>query len=68
MPEPLSDKLHEVKLLLDDDDLRAFHEAIARHQSRRVAGEHILPEGNSDLPGAIIGEICRGWLEYVDSF
>jgi hypothetical protein len=52
-----------ISFVADEDDARAIHAAVARHQTRRIDGEHILPEGYSDTLGAILGEICRDWLE-----
>lgn len=55
----------------DGDDLRAIREAIAKYQvtyrweklgSTTDRGV-FLPEGDSDLAGAIVGEICRQWME-----
>ncbi len=53
-------------LILDEDDSRAVHEAIAKRQqeSRWPEGGVLLPEGESDLPGAIIAEICRAYVDY----
>lgn len=60
--------MHEIRLILDDDDYRDVNAAIAeRQRSPRWYDEEggvLLPEGDSDLPGAIIGEICRAWLDY----
>jgi hypothetical protein len=52
-------------LSLDEDDARAVHEAIARYQqrSRWPEGGTLLPDGESDQAGAVLAEICRGWLE-----
>ena len=56
-----------ITITVDDDDARAIHEAIATYQRtvRWHDGGVLLPEGESDLSGAIIGEICRGWLELL---
>lgn len=50
---------------LDKDDERALHRAIATLQNMRgVDGKQLaLPEGRSDTAGAVIGEICRQWLD-----
>lgn len=55
----------KITIDLDDDDYRDFNAAIATYQRRNhVAGRGtILPEGESCAAGAIIGEICRDWLE-----
>lgn len=54
--------------MLDDDDARDINAAIAHHQRTRrwpanEGGGHMLPEGDSDTIGAVLGEICRDWLE-----
>jgi hypothetical protein len=55
-------------LVLDDDDERAVQAAMAeRQRSSRwddSDGGVLLPEGDSDLPGAIIAEICRAYVDY----
>lgn len=55
-------------LAVDEDDARSIHEAIAHYQATRrwtdAEGGVLLPEGDSDLRGAILGEICRDWLEH----
>ena len=58
--------MQTITLIVDEDDAAAVHRAIADYQ-RASRDEHgvILPEGESDLPGAILAEICRGWLELV---
>lgn len=55
-------------ITLDPDDARDINAAIARYQSstrwpQSDGGGVLLPEGESDLPGAILGEICRYWLD-----
>lgn len=52
-------------LNLDADDARDINAAIAHYQRTRrwPEGGTSLPEGESDMAGAIIGEICRDWLE-----
>lgn len=60
-----------ITLYVDDDDARSIHEAIARYQatvrweliSKDAEPGVFLPEGESDLAGAILGEICRTWLD-----
>lgn len=54
---------------LDEDDERDVNAAIAEFQRRGARfddGELILGEGESCFPGAILGEICRSWLESLD--
>lgn len=60
--------MKEMLLRLDDLDYDAIQRAMARRQTFRVPGCEgtILPTGESDLPGALVAEICRGWLEMLD--
>ena len=56
---------------LDELDYDAVQRAIAKRQlfGRGLEGvtQTLLPEGvESDLTGAVIAEICRGWLEFLD--
>lgn len=51
---------------VDELDAAAIHEAVAKRQAWRINNECILPEGNSDLRGACLAEICRDWLEYKE--
>lgn len=59
--------MRQLTLNVDDDDERDINAAIARYQKtcrwHDKQGGVMLPEGESDLAGAIIGEICRDWLE-----
>lgn len=57
---------------LDEDDERDVNAAIAEFQRRgmrwpandpETPNALILGEGTSCLAGAILGEICRDWLE-----
>lgn len=59
--------MNRVNLELDDDDMRSVHEAIAKRQASRVNNESIMPDGESCVRGAIIAEICRGWIEFMES-
>ena len=56
-----------VTIDLDTDDLRDYMRAIVVYQRQNRwhddQGGTLLPEGESDISGAIIGEICRDWLE-----
>lgn len=45
----------------DDEDAAAIHAAIARRQTWRI-----MPDGDGDLTGRVLAEICRGWLERLD--
>jgi hypothetical protein len=51
---------------LDDLDADAVRRAIARRQTFRPGGELLLPAGESDLAGALLAEVCRGWCEMID--
>lgn len=59
-------------LFLDPDDERDVNAAITEFQRKgmrwpaddpETPGALILPEGESCTAGAILGEICRDWLE-----
>jgi len=53
---------------LDDDNEASVQEAIATYQRRKhrigVRGEQMVGEGEGDMAGRILAEICRDWLEY----
>lgn len=52
---------------VDDLDFEAIQKAVARRQAAfRVNGELIIPDGEGDLRGRLIAEICRGWVEFLD--
>jgi hypothetical protein len=55
-----------IELELDEEDYDAVQDAIALYQSlARVPGyPTILPDGDSNLAGAILAQICRGWADY----
>lgn len=63
-------KLREMLLLLDEDDFDAIQAEITLRQvrSRRIdpTGPTILPEGDSNLAGAILAECCRDLIDYRD--
>lgn len=58
-----------VTVVVDRQDFSAIQAAITR---RQLLGRYpgctgtTLPDGDSDLAGAIIAEICRGWMEMLD--
>jgi hypothetical protein len=57
--------MRRLVLELDEDDWDAIQEAIARRQAWRHAdGGPLLPDGESNTAGAVLAEICRGWVEY----
>jgi hypothetical protein len=55
--------LRRIELLLDDDDFDTIEAEIARYQARNRwhddEGGTLLPEGESNLPGAILAELLR---------
>lgn len=55
--------LHRIELILDDDDFRTLQAEIMLRQVQGE-GEPILPEGDSNLYGAIIAEVIRDLNEY----
>lgn len=61
---------HEQFILeCDELDAKAIHEAIARHQRRShmFGGGSTMPDGEGNMAGRVIAEICRGWMELCDS-
>jgi hypothetical protein len=51
-------------LRVDADDARDINAAIAVYQRRNhYMGGCLLPDGEGDMAGRCLGEICRGWLE-----
>lgn len=65
MPE----KLTTMRMDVDELDERSINRAISVYQTRsfKAFGEIIIPEGGSDQRAAIIGEICRGWIEMTEA-
>jgi hypothetical protein len=58
--------MKSLTLSFDDDDFAAIQLAFARRQLFRDAHGVILPDGASDTVGALLAEICRGWIEMLD--
>jgi len=54
-----------ITITLDDADERHVAQAIALRQTARDDKGCILSQGESDLTGAVIAEICRGWLDML---
>ena len=54
-----------ITIEVDELDEKAIIKAVAVFQRLNRIGESglIVPEGESDTRGAILGEICRGYLE-----
>lgn len=57
-----------ITLQLDEDDYRDLQKEFAIRQLRRDADGINLPDGESNLPGAMIGEIVRDLWDYRDLF
>ena len=49
---------NRIELECDDLDYRAIQEAMAKRQAIRC-----MPDSGSNVAGAVIAEICRGWME-----
>ena len=49
-------------LELDELDAEAINKALRLQFS---FGDKGLPDGEGNLPGRMLAEICRGWLEYM---
>lgn len=47
-----------LELLLDIEDYDAIQKAIAYRQTWGV-----MPDGDGNIAGRVVAEICRGWLE-----
>ena len=62
MGEATKGPVRKMVLDLDELDYRAVQRAIARRQTFRVMPD----DEGSDTAGAVIAEICRGWLEMLD--
>jgi hypothetical protein len=56
--------MRTIVLELDEDDWNTIQDELARAQAYRDKDGAILPEGESNLPGAIIGEAIRDLEEY----
>ncbi len=57
-----------ITLELDELDYGAIQEAFAMRQSFRDRAGCIMPDGDSNTAGALVAEICRGWLEMLTGF
>ena len=58
--------MNRMILDLDADNARDINAAIALYQRtfRHDDGDTMVGEGEGDLAGAILGEICRDWLAF----
>jgi hypothetical protein len=65
---PDAPSLRRIELILDDDDFNTIQAEITHRQvrSRAIAPDSptILPDGDSNLAGAILAECCRDLIEY----
>lgn len=60
--------MHTITLTLDDDDLQSLSRAMAACQATRwAAGVTTAPTGEGPLGGRLLGEVCRGYLDYIDA-
>jgi hypothetical protein len=55
--------VNQINLILDEDDARSVREAMEQRRAF-ICG---IPDGNSNDAGAVIAEICRGWMEMLDA-
>lgn len=53
--------MKRIVLECDDLDYDAINRVFARHQQM-----HSLPDGDGNMAGRLVAEICRGWEELVD--
>lgn len=62
--------IYKMELLLDEEDYRDIQKEIAQYQasSHKNFGSLIIPDGESNLAGAIIGEAVRSLWEYRQMF
>lgn len=49
-------------LELDENDFDSVQEAMGVRQSFQV-----MPDGGGNLAGRLIAEVCRGWLEMLNT-
>lgn len=56
--------MRELLLTLDEDDWNTIQNEIARQQTFRDDDGPILPDGDSNMPGAMIAEAIRNLEEY----
>lgn len=59
--------MQTITIRIDDADADSIRAAIARRQSMRIDGQPILPDGDGDLAGRYLAEVCRGWLERTET-
>jgi len=59
-----------ITIEVDELDEATILNTIAKYQAKSHAagGENWLPEGESDIRGATLAEICRAYQEYHDTW
>ena len=57
-------RIRIITLKLDEDDWNVVQSEFARQQAFRDDEGPILPEGDSNLPGAMVAEAIRNLVEY----
>lgn len=57
-----------ITLVLDELDWDAIQSEFAKRQSRRDEDGPLLPDGESNLEGAMVAEIVRDLEEYRDLY
>ena len=58
-------KTRQIILELDEFDYDSIQQAISIRQGFQGGG--LLPYGEGNLTGRIVAEVCRGWMEMLDS-
>ena len=58
-------KTKTITLELDEDDFDSVQQAISTRQG--LFGGGMLPDGDGNLAGSYVAEICRGWMEFLDA-
>lgn len=53
--------IYRTELVVDELDWQAIQRCIAKRQLYRS-----LPDGEGNMAGRVIAEICRGWEELLD--
>ncbi len=58
--------MRTIKLILDDEDAGAVAAALVERmlKPQTPTGHPLLPPGESNFAGALIGEICRAFVDY----
>jgi hypothetical protein len=54
--------LRELHFVVDELDYQAIMSAIAARQTVRCGGTLVIADGQGDLGGRILAQICRGWI------